>query len=65
MLTPSKCVLIEYKILIIEMVDDMARNAYAKNNYELLCDCDIVLGLIFVLHVLKAMQSVFKMPKAT
>jgi hypothetical protein len=23
------------------------------------------LGLIFVLHVLKAMQSVFKMPKAT
>jgi hypothetical protein len=43
------------------MVDDMAKNAYVKNNYELLCDCDIVLGLIFVLHVLKAMQSVFKM----
>ncbi len=61
MLTPSRCVLIEYKILVIEMVDDMAKNAYVKNNYELLCDCDIVLGLIFVLHVLKAMQSVFKM----
>jgi len=54
MLTPSKHVLIEYKSLVIEMVDDMARNAYAKNNHELLCDYDIVLGLIFVLPVLKA-----------
>jgi hypothetical protein len=54
MLTPSKHVLIEYKSLVIKMVDDMARNAYAKNNHELLCDYDIVLGLIFVLPVLKA-----------
>jgi hypothetical protein len=43
------------------MVDDMARNAYAKNNYELLCDCDIILGLNFVLPVLKAMENVSKM----
>lgn len=61
MFTPSKRVLVEYKSLVIEMVDDVARNAYAKNNYELLCDCDIVLGLIFVLFVLKAMQIVPKM----
>jgi hypothetical protein len=61
MLTLSKHVLVEYKSLVIKMVDDMARNAYAKNNYELLCDCDIILGLIFVLLVLKAMQSVSKM----
>jgi hypothetical protein len=61
MLTPSKRVLVEYKRLVIEMVDDMARNAYAKNNYELLCDCDIILGLNFVLPVLKAMENVSKM----
>ncbi len=35
------------------MGDQMARNAFVINNYELLCDCDIVLGLICVLPMLK------------
>jgi hypothetical protein len=40
MLTPSKCVLVMYKSLVINMDDDMANNAFARNNYEQLCNCD-------------------------
>jgi hypothetical protein len=39
------------------MVDDMAMNAYTKNKYELLCDYDITLGLIYVLPMLEGVQS--------
>ncbi len=44
----------EYNSLVVKMGDDTAENAYAKNNYELLCDCDIVLGLTCVLPMLEA-----------
>jgi hypothetical protein len=43
------------------MGDDMAKNASAKNNYELLCDCDIILGLTCVLPMLEAVQSLSKL----
>jgi hypothetical protein len=45
------------------MGDDMAKNAFAKNKYELLCDCDIVLGLTCVLPMLEAVQSLSKLPR--
>jgi len=43
------------------MGDDMAGNAFAKNNYEFLCDCDITLGLICVLPTLEGVQSLSKL----
>jgi hypothetical protein len=38
------------------MGDDMAGNAFAKNNYERLCGYDIVLGLTCVLGSAKFVQ---------
>jgi hypothetical protein len=38
MLAPTKCVLQEYKTLVVKLADDSLGNAIAKNNYELLCD---------------------------
>jgi hypothetical protein len=48
MLTLAKWVLIEYKILVMKTGDDLVVNIVAKNNYELLCDYNIILDLIFV-----------------
>ncbi len=53
MLAPNKRVLTKYKSLIVKMGDDMTKKASTKNNYELLCDCDIVLGLTCVLPMLE------------
>jgi hypothetical protein len=61
MLAPNNRVLAEYKSLVVKMGDDMAKNASTKNNYELLCDCDIVLGLTCVLPMLEVVQSLSKL----
>jgi hypothetical protein len=61
MLAPNKRVLTKYKSFVVKMGDDMARNASAENNYELLCDCDIVLRLTCVLPILEAVQSLSKL----
>jgi hypothetical protein len=55
MLAPIKSVLQEYKTLVVKMANDNLGNATAKNNYELLCDCDTILGLTYVLPMMKAM----------
>ncbi len=61
MLAPNNRVLAEYKSLVVKMGDDMAKNASTQNNYELLCDCDIVLGLTCVLPMLEVVQSLSKL----
>ncbi len=43
MFAPNNHVLSKYNFFVVKMGDDMAKNASAKNNYVLLCDCDIVL----------------------
>ncbi len=60
MLALAKCVLQEYNILVIKMANDSLGNAIAKNNYELLCDYEIILGLTYVLPIMEAVQSLFK-----
>jgi hypothetical protein len=47
--------------IVIKMGDDMAGNAFAKNNYKLLCNCDIVLGLTCVLPMLEVIQILSKL----
>jgi hypothetical protein len=61
MLAPTKCVIQKYKTFVVKMVNDSLGNASAKNNYELLCDCDTILGLICVLPMMEAMQNLSKM----
>ncbi len=61
MLAPTKSVSQEYKILVVKMANDDLGNAIAKKNYELLCDCDTILGLTYVLPMMKAMESLSKM----
>ncbi len=56
MLAPNKDVLTKYKSLVVKMGDDMAGNAFAKNNYERLCSYDIILGLTCVLGSAKFVQ---------
>ncbi len=47
LLTFAKCVLQMYKPLVVKVVDGSAENA--KNNYELFCEYDTILGLTCVL----------------
>ncbi len=47
------------------MVDNTIGNATIKNNYELLCDYDIVLGLTCVLPMMETVQSLYKMAQGT
>ncbi len=61
MLAPNKCILTKYKSFVVKMGVDMARNASTKKNYELLCDCDIVLRLTCGLPMLEAVQSLSKL----
>ncbi len=61
MLTLAKRVLQVYKPLVVKVVDDSAENA--KNNYELFCDCDTILGLTCVLPMMEVMQTSSKMAK--
>jgi hypothetical protein len=62
MLVPTKCILVEYKNLVVKMSkDQLARNVIAKFNYEVLCDSDTILGLIYVLPMLEVMQSLSKL----
>lgn len=55
MLAPTKCVLLEYKALMVKIINDNVGTTIAKNNYESLCNYHIILGLICVLHVMEAM----------
>jgi hypothetical protein len=48
MLSPSKRVLNEYKDLVMKMVVDSANVQIVKAKYELLCDVEMLLGLIFI-----------------
>jgi hypothetical protein len=61
MFTFVKRVLQVYKPLVVKVVDDNAKNA--KNNYELLCDCDTILGLTCVLPMMEVVQTLSKMAK--
>jgi hypothetical protein len=45
------------KVLLSRWVNDLTKNVVAKSNYELLCDCGIVLGLTCMLLMLKAMLT--------
>jgi hypothetical protein len=44
MLSPLKCVLGEYKSLVVKMHIDAPKNKLARENLDLLCDLELVFG---------------------
>jgi hypothetical protein len=49
MLSPCKRIFAEYKLLVVKMHENNDHIENAKNNYELLCDVEMFLGLACIL----------------
>jgi uncharacterized membrane protein len=49
MLSFVQCVMAEYKTLLVKMALDAPTNDKAKKNFDLLCDVQILLGLVAIL----------------
>ncbi len=45
MLEPTKRVMSEYRTLVVKMAFDSTNNNFAKVNFELLCDIEVLYGL--------------------
>jgi hypothetical protein len=53
MLAPTKCVLLEYKALMVKIINDNVGTTTTKNNYKSLCNYHIILGLIWMLPMIE------------
>jgi hypothetical protein len=53
MLSPSKRVLNEYKVLVVEMAKDNVTIDTAKTNYELMCDPKTLMGFSCIIPLLE------------
>jgi hypothetical protein len=53
MLSPTKHVLAEYKILVVKMHDDSHIVVVAKTNLQYLCDIEVMMGLICIMPLLE------------
>ncbi len=60
MLSPCKKFFVEYKLLVVKMVEDNDHIENAKSNYKLLCDVETFLRLAWILLYLETMQGLFK-----
>jgi len=60
MLSPCKNFFVEYKLLVVKMVEDNDHIENAKSNYKLLSNVEMFLKLAWVLLYLETMQGLFK-----
>jgi hypothetical protein len=60
MLKPLKCVLVEYKTLILKMAYDNASIAQMRLNLDLHCDVHRLLDLFCLLPFLKVVNALIK-----
>jgi hypothetical protein len=60
MLSPSKQVLNEYKILDVKMATNNIAINITKVNYELLCDAKMLLGLACITPLIELVQGLSK-----
>jgi hypothetical protein len=60
MLSPLKCILAQYKSLVVKMHYDCEKNKFARDNFELLCDLDLILGLPCVMSILEVVHYAIK-----
>jgi len=63
MLEPTKKVMNEYCILVAKMNLDFVNNDFAKVNFELLCDIEVLYGLIVLLPLLNEVNNLMKLPQ--
>jgi hypothetical protein len=65
MLKPTKRVMInEYYTLVLKMALDFASNNFAKMNFELLHDIEVLYELIVLLPLLEEMNNLMKLAQA-
>jgi hypothetical protein len=60
MLSPLKRILAQYKSLVVKMHFDYEKDKYACDNFELLCDLDLILGLPCIMPILEVVDYVIK-----
>jgi len=63
MLEPTKKVMNEYCIRVVKMTLDFVNNDFAKVNFELLCDIEVLYGLVVLLSLLKEVNNLMKLPQ--
>lgn len=55
-----KVVLEEFKTHIVKMAQNFALNEFVVVNYELLCDVESIMGLIYVIPMVESVQILSK-----
>jgi hypothetical protein len=60
MLSLAQHVMVEYRTLLMKMALDDPTNDKAKANFELLCDVQILLGLVAILPLLQVVHNLIK-----
>jgi hypothetical protein len=55
MLSPTKCILVEYESLVMHMFDEQASNTMIKGNLDLFCDVETFLGLNYIIPLFECM----------
>jgi hypothetical protein len=56
MLNLLKCLLARYKSLVVKMHSNCVKSIYDHDNFELLCDLDLILGLPCVMPILEVVH---------
>ncbi len=57
MLGPLKCVLAQYKSLVVKMHSNYEMNKSIHDNFELLCDLELIIGMPCVMPILEVLHS--------
>jgi len=60
MLGPLKCVLAQYKSLVVKMHSNYEKNKSIHDNFELLCDLDLIINMPCVMPILEVVHSLIK-----
>ncbi len=60
MLSLLKCVLAQYKSLVVKMHYDCVKSKYVHDNFELLCDLNLILDLPCVMPILEVVHSLIE-----
>jgi hypothetical protein len=60
MLGPLKCVLVQYKSLVVNMHSKYEKSKSTHNNFELLCDLDLIISMPCVMPILEVVHSLIK-----
>ncbi len=60
MVSPARRLMVEYRTLLMKMALDNLKNQQANQNYEHLCDLQILLGFAHILPLLEFVHALIK-----